>query len=42
MKPICQPKGRALEYCGIDMEVLCKRLGRNYYIKQDLRAEMEG
>lgn len=25
---------------GIDMEALCKRLGRNYYIKEDLRAAM--
>ena len=25
---------------GIYMEALCKRLGRNYYIKEDLRAAM--
>lgn len=25
---------------GIDIEALCKRLGRNYYIKEDLRAAM--
>lgn len=26
----------------IDIEALCKRLGRNYYIKEDLRAAMNG
>jgi DNA repair photolyase len=26
---------------GHDVEALCKSLGRNYYIKEDLRAEME-
>ena len=27
---------------GIGIEALCKRLGRNYYIKEALRREMEG
>ncbi len=26
---------------GHEVEALCKRLGRNYYIKKDLRAAME-